>query len=246
MPMHDWTRVDPNDYHDFDGSWIFAVRHALNNGVLPSGYFALAEHTVPPFVPDVVTLSIPDDPPRGVGTHSGSAVADYPKSAIVLTETGKRIRPPGRRRVVVQHAKNRQIVAVIELVSPSNKEKKPEFADLLGKTVLLLRQGIHVLIIDPFPPTRRDPNGIHASIWKELTGKPFTPPENKPLTLASYVALGANTFTAIVEPLAVGDPIPTMPLFLTDEFRVPVPLESTYEVAMSGFPAPLRAIVEGR
>ena len=63
MPMHDWTRVDPNDYHDFHGAWIFAIRTALNNGLLPKGYFALGEHSTPPFVPDVVTLSIPDDPP---------------------------------------------------------------------------------------------------------------------------------------------------------------------------------------
>ena len=35
MPMHDWTRVDPNDYHHFHLAWIAALAHALNTGRLP-------------------------------------------------------------------------------------------------------------------------------------------------------------------------------------------------------------------
>ena len=66
-----------------------------------------------------------------------------------------------------------------------------------------LRQGAHVMLIDPFPPTPRDPNGIHATVWKELTGK-SSPPQDKPLTIASYVALGGNMFKSDVAPLAVG------------------------------------------
>ncbi len=40
MPMHDWTRVAPNDYHDFHFAWIAAIRQALNMGRLPPEYFA--------------------------------------------------------------------------------------------------------------------------------------------------------------------------------------------------------------
>lgn len=245
MPMHDWSRVDPNDYHDFHGAWIYAIRTALNSGILPTGYFALAEHTTPPIIPDVVTLSVPGEDVCAYegAPKSGEAVAP---TTVVETARGKRVKPVGRRRVAIYHARNRQIVAVIEIISPSNKRKKPEFADLVGKTVQLLRQGVHVLLIDPFKPGARDPRGIHAAIWKELTGKPFTPPADKPLTLASYVALGANTFTAYVEPIAVGDHIPDMRLYLTDEFFVAVPLEETYQSAWQGFPAPLQAVVEGK
>src|SRR6266446_5772492 len=56
MPMHDWTRVEPNYFHDFHVGWIAAFRIALNNGVLPSGYYALAEQVVPPIEPDILTL----------------------------------------------------------------------------------------------------------------------------------------------------------------------------------------------
>ena len=187
--MHDWTRVDPNDYHTFHFAWIASILHALNARLLPPGYFAMADHTTPPVIPDLVTLSIPDDRPpeslRAASATTGAAVAELPKAAIIATETGKEHWPAGRRRIAIKHARNRQIVAVIEIVSPSNKSAKPEFADLLEKSVQLLRQGIHLMLIDPFPPTSRDPRGIHAALWKELTGKKFTPPEGKPLTVAA-------------------------------------------------------------
>jgi len=150
----------------------------------------------------------------------------------------------GRWRVEIQRARDRHLIAVIELVSPGNKASKSAFADLVRKSVQLLRQGVHVVLIDPFPPTARDPKGIHAVVWNELTGKPFTPPSGKPLTLASYAALGGNTFTAHVDPLAVGDRLPDVRLFLTDEYFVPTPLEATYAAAWKGFPAMLRAVVE--
>jgi len=245
MPLHDWTRVDANDYHDFHGAWIYAIRTALNAGLLPEGYFALAEHTTPPIIPDVVTLSIPDEtPPLGRTVNANGATEPESASTIVATAPGKKLKARGRRRVAIHHARSRQIVAVIELVSPTNKATRSEFVDLIGKTLQLLRQGVHVMLIDPFPPTFRDPNGIHATVWKELTGKAFTPPEGKPLTIASYVALGANTFQAHVEPLAVGDRLPGMRLYLSGEFYVKTPLDETYQTAWQGFPAPLRAVVE--
>jgi hypothetical protein len=250
MPMHDWTRVDANDYHHFHFEWIAALAHALNTGRLPAGYYAMAEHTVVPFVPDVLTLEIPAEVGVDFSSEADSAsgaiaTAVPPKTRVAETERGRKVKPVGRRRVAVRHARNRHLVAVIEIVSPSNKRKKPEFADLIAKSVQLLRQGVHLLLIDPFPPTPRDPNGLHAVLWKELTGKRFTPPEDKPLTLASYAARGDAVFSAFVEPLAVGDPLIDMPLFLTHEAHVDAPLVETYQTAWTGFPAPLRPFLEG-
>jgi hypothetical protein len=250
MPMHDWTRVDPNDYHTFHLFWIASIATALNNNRLPQGYYAMADHTTPPVIPDVVTLSAEDATPASSEPASdgpgGVAVESPPRTTIAVTEPGRKKKVSGRRRVAIRHARSRQIVAVIEIVSPSNKAKKPEFADLVQKSVQLLRQGVHVLLIDPFPPTARDPSGVHAAVWKVLTGKSFAPPDGKSLTLASYAAQGGNTFSAFVEPLAVGDRLPDMPLFLTPKAHVPTPLEETYQAAWQGYPAPLRKVVEGQ
>jgi hypothetical protein len=249
MPMHDWTLVDPNDCHDFHYTWIAALKNALNDGRLPPGYFAMADHTVPPIIPDVITLAAPDadgsGPVGGGGNGGGTAVAAAPpKARFVDTEAGKKQKPAGRRRIAIRHARDRQLVAVIEIVSPGNKAKKAEFADLVGKSAQLLRQGVHVLLIDPLPPTARDPQGLHAAVWKALTGKPFTPPADKPLTLAAYRAAGDDTYTAYVEPVAAGDRLPDMPVFLTPGTYVNAPLEETYQTAWRGFPAPLRALLE--
>lgn len=246
MPMHDWTRVDPNDYHHFHGRWIFALTDALNLGGLPAGYFALAEHTVPTYMPDVLTLTLPgsERPSKGEEpTDGGVSVATLapPVTRVADTEEGKK--RAGRRRVAIAHARNRRLVAVIEIVSSSNKGSKADFADLRDKSVELLRAGIHLLLIDPFPPTARDPKGLHDAVWRALTGKRFDPPADKPLTLAAYAARGANTFSAFVEPLAVGDQLAAMPLFLTPEAHVLTPLEETYQSAWAGFPAPLRPLL---
>jgi hypothetical protein len=105
----------------------------------------------------------------------------------------------------------------------------------------VLNEGIHLVVIDPFPPTKRDPNGVHAAIWQEMTEKPFTPPADKPLTVAAYCS--GDEITAYVDPLAVGDALPDAPLFLDAEHYVPVPLEATCAAAWQSFPAQWRSVV---
>ena len=43
MSVHDWTRVEAGIFHDFHTVWIAEIRSALNEGLLPSDYYALAE-----------------------------------------------------------------------------------------------------------------------------------------------------------------------------------------------------------
>jgi hypothetical protein len=47
-----------------------------------------------------------------------------------------------------------------------------------------------------------------------------------------------------VEPVAVGDVLPDMPIFLTPERYVPCPLEATYQTTWSVFPAALKGELE--
>ena len=60
---------------------------------------------------------------------------------------------------------------------------------------------------------------------------------------AAYAARGEDNYSAFVEPLAVGDALPDMPLFLSERFHIPTPLEETYTAAWNGFPEPLREII---
>jgi hypothetical protein len=61
------------------------------------------------------------------------------------------------------------------------------------------------------------------------------------LTCVAYI--GGASAEAFVDLVAVGDVLPEMPLFLTPEVYVPVPLEATYLSAWEGMPADWREVL---
>ena len=106
----------------------------------------------------------------------------------------------------------------------------------------LLREGVHVLIVDLFPPTARDPQGIHKAIWDEIEEEDFHFPAGKDRLLVSYETGGQRV--AYIEPLAMGDSLPDMPLFLTNRLHVKTPLEATYLATWNALPKEVRVAVE--
>jgi hypothetical protein len=238
MPIHDWTRVRANRFHDFHQSWTIAIRNALNAGRLPPGYFAMVEQKAGGPEPDVITLEL--KPP--VETAPGGTAVDLqpPKARFVMrTEAAGYARKANR--ITVRHPDG-EVVAVLEIVSPGNKDSRHALRAFASKAVEFLQAGVNLLIVDLFPPGRRDPHGIHKVIWDHFCDEPFTLPPDKPLTLAAY-AVGTET-VAYVEPVAVGDALPDMPVFLTGDRYVLCLLEATYQTAWEQFPAPLRGPLE--
>jgi hypothetical protein len=238
MPVHDWTRVRPNRFHDFHQSWTIAIRNALNAGCLPSGYFAMVEQRTGGPEPDVITLEL--KPPAGPAS-GGLAVDLQPPKARFVSRTDAETYARKANRVTVRHPDG-DVVAVVEIISPGNKDSRHALRAFARKAVEFLQAGVHLLIVDLFPPSRRDPQGIHKAIWDRMHEEPFTLPPDKPLTLAAY-AVGTET-VAYIEPVAVGDTVPDMPIFLTADRYVPCPLEATYLTAWEQFPAPLRGPLE--
>jgi hypothetical protein len=133
-------------------------------------------------------------------------------------------------------------VAVIEILSAANKSSHKEFRSFVAKAVDLLEHGYHLLLVDLHTPTAHDPEGIHSVIWAEFGGKPTPRTPDKPLTLVAYDA--GPPKTAYIEPVAVGDVLIDMPLFLAPGWYVSVPLESTYQAAWRGVPRRFRATLE--
>src|SRR5438105_328181 len=56
MPAHDWTRVTAGTFHAFHLAWIAEIQRSLNGGLLPEGYYALAEQVAGEIFPDVLML----------------------------------------------------------------------------------------------------------------------------------------------------------------------------------------------
>ena len=96
-------------------------------------------------------------------------------------------------------------------------------------------------MVDLFPPTSRDLSGFHAALWEEVAGETFLAPSDEPLTLVAYES--GLTVKAFIEPLAVGDVLPDMPLFLEPGAHLLVPLEATYCAAFSSVPDRWRRVL---
>ena len=242
MPIHDWTRVDAGLFHAFHQDWIGVFARALNAGVLPPNYFALREQSTHGPVPDVLTLELPPGGEERNGGGPGLAVAVAPPRTRVVRRAEDTIYVRKADRIAVRH-RHGHVVAMVEIVSPGNKASKNELRTFVEKTSKLIAQGIHLLIIDLFPPSKRDPEGIHKAIWDEFVDEDFTLPADQRLTLAAYDA--GPPPVAYVEPIAVGTALPEMPIFLKPEFYVLAPLEESYRITWDDFfPAPMKRLLE--
>jgi hypothetical protein len=244
MPIHDWTRVSPGTFHNFHLRWLAALCDVLNGGVLPDGYFAMAEQRAGGPIPDVLTLQLP--PPtvsKAPSSSEGLAVATSPPQARIIVRSDAAEFARRARRITVRDELG-EVVSVIEIVSPGNKDTRHAIRSFSEKMAELLGFGIHLVVVDLFPPTPRDPQGIHKAIWDEVSDQPFTLPPEKPLTVAGYSA--GPPVTAYVDPVAVGDSLPAVPLFLRDDRYVPCPLERSYQNTWDVMPAPIRRLFESR
>ncbi len=245
MPIHDWTRVKAGIFHDFHHTWITEIKRVLNSGLLPKEYYALAEQQAAGFGPDVLTLQTDEpNPDRPAAGHSSTATLARPKARFT-SETDAEFYRRKKSSIVIRHVSDDRIVAMLEIVSPGNKAARNAFREFLDKVCDLLEHKIHLLIVDLLPPSRRrDPKGIHAAIWQELVDEgDFTPPADKPLTMVAYES--ALVVKAFVEPVAVGDILPTMPLILEPGGAVLVPLEETYQAAWDAVPRRWQRVLEG-
>ena len=241
MPIHDWKRVDAGLFHAFHQSWIVMMCNALNRGLLPSDYFALPEQSVSGPIPDVLTLQLSSSEPEAKGTRSGLAVAAVPPRARMISRAEEKVYVRKADRITIRH-RHGHIVSVVEIVSPGNKASQHELHAFVEKTSDLIGRGIHLLVIDLFPPSKRDPFGIHKAIWDEFVEEDFELPPDKRLLLAAYDA--GPPPAAYVEPIAVGESLPEMPLFLKPEIYVPAPLEASYQTTWADFPAPMKRLLE--
>jgi len=144
----------------------------------------------------------------------------------------------------VRHISGHRLVALIEVMSPANKDRRRHLDEFVEKVLSALELGVNVLIVDVFPPGSVDPAGIHGAIQQFVkpSEEPYELPANKPLMLASYVAGGS--VEGYLEHIGVGAELPPMPLFLCPERYVNVPLEPTYMAAYAGMPAYWRDILE--
>lgn len=248
MPVHDWTRVEAGIFHDFHVAWIAEIRKALNDGRLPEGYYALAEQHAGRSIADVLTLHASPaslEPLPSLPAGGGTAVAEVPPRVSRRQSVELSVQSL-RRTLAVRHVSGHRLVAMVEILSPANKDRPQTAEEFVDKTEAALRRGVHVLVIDLLPPGPHDLRGMHDLIWRRLdpSSGPYNLPADAPLTLASYAA--APLVEAYLEHLAPGAALAEMPLFLHPDRYINVPLEPTYLAAYAGMPGYWRDVLEWR
>jgi hypothetical protein len=143
--------------------------------------------------------------------------------------------------VVIRHTSGHQVIAMVEVISPGNKSNRHAVRSFTDKALEALRAGIHLLIADLFPPGKRDPDGIQKLIWDEIADNDFSLPKDRPFTVGAYT--GGPCPETFIACTAVNASLPEMPLFLTPEYYIAMPLEATYQAASEAVPAYWRAVL---
>jgi hypothetical protein len=136
--------------------------------------------------------------------------------------------------LVYDQSRGRQLVAAVELVSPANKDRPEARRAFVIKCAALVHQGVCVSIVDlvtvrnfnlygemlglldwPDPAFAQDAPSVYAVTcrWRK-----------------NGVAQATRTqFRSWAYPLTVGQPLPTLPLWLSDDLAVSLELEPSYE-----------------
>jgi hypothetical protein len=221
-PLHSWE--------SFHSRWANAIADALDRN-LPGRFFAEVQvHWGTQIEADVAEFewSAAHEGPNGAG--GGVAVQTWAPPAAV--HSLPLVFPDEVEvRVFDLRGGGKRLVGVIELISPGNKDTAETRRAFAAKCVAYLHRGIGLIAVDVV--TRRHAN-LHNELLQMLgQAQAVLPPEVLLYAVAYAPARrdDANLFDLWPVPLAVGRPLPLLPLALRGAFFVPVDLEATYTEA---------------
>ena len=124
----------------------------------------------------------------------------------------------------------RRLVAAVEIVSPANKDRPEHRRAFVDKCAALLQQGVSVSIVD-LVTTRRF--NLYADLLDHLgQSDPSLAPTPPPLYAAACrwpPAGRSGRLETWAHALTIGQPLPTLPLWLAADVAMPLELYSTYE-----------------
>ncbi|MFO0970171.1 MAG: hypothetical protein U0793_31860 [Gemmataceae bacterium] len=229
MPLLDHFNAPLSRTHpwrSFHGAWAAAIARLLNQGVLPSGFYAvpLVDRDGPVEI-DVATLR--DANGKAPDPHGAAQPWSPPAPALAVA-----VDLPAGDEVEVQIFADEGdpcLTAAIELVSPRNKDRPQSRQAFAAKCVGYLRQGAGLVVVDTVTTRRAD---LNAQIL-ELLGLTVAKAATSSLSATSYRATGQENGEQQLQgwpaPLAIGQPLPTLPLWIAADFSVPLDLEVSYQ-----------------
>jgi hypothetical protein len=237
MPLRDHFRPpldDRTSWEGFHGQWPAMIVLALARK-LPPRYVAAPRVPCGPFVEvDVASYEkdAPDHPFPGADNGNGGGVATAvwapPRPTLsVVTDLPELDEYEVR---VHDTKRGRRLVAAIEIVSPANKDRPEHRRAFVARCAALLQNRVSVSIIDLV--TTRTFN-LYRDLLDLIGQSDPTLGAEPPPLYAVALRERRNGETWLLETwaqaLTLGQPLPTMPLWLADDFAVPLELEACYE-----------------
>jgi hypothetical protein len=237
MPLRDHFRPPVAETHSWDelhGGWpMMIVQHLFP--LLPKGFVAApGVHLGAGFEVDVSAHEKDEPEPmeaEAANGNGGVAVATWapPKTTLTLTTD---VPDQDQYEVRVYNAElHRRLVAAIEIVSPSNKDRPDSRALFVAKIAALLEQDVCVSVVDLVtvrhfnlysgfldlidqsdPMLGEEPPAIYAVTMRWRTRK------NKRRSLDAWYY-----------PMQIGQALPTLPIWLDVDKGVMLNLEPGYE-----------------
>jgi len=119
------------------------------------------------------------------------------------------------------------LVAAIEIVSPANKDRPEHRRAFVTKVAALLQQDVCVSVVDLVTVRQ---SSLYAELLEHIDRvDPNLGPSPANLYSVSLRARGPSLLDLWYYPMAIGEPLPTLPVWLSAELRVLLPLETSYE-----------------
>lgn len=218
-------------WEGFHGLWAAALVEKLNRDVLGEEYFAdMQVHVGSQVEVDIATLEhAADASDRGAATATLAPTWAPPATTLILPA----VFPDEIEVQVFSTVTGATLVGAIELVSPGNKDRVETRRAFAAKCVAYLTRGIGLIVVDIV--TNRLAN-LHNEVIA-LLGQ-----EEERFLLPSSAATYAVAYRPSRQPagdqieiwpeaLALGEPLPVLPLALRNAGVVPVELEETYQEA---------------
>jgi hypothetical protein len=236
MPLRDHFHsplADRDSWESLHNTWPAMIIMGLSRR-LPRRYVARAQiHMRSSFEIDVATFDQDEtDFSTAGGSDNGGGVATAVWAPPMPTLTLATDLPDmDVYEVRVYDTKyGRRLVAAIEIVSPSNKDRPEHRIAFVAKCATLLRDGVSVTIVDLV--TTRHFN-LYADLL-ELIGQAGPSLGDEPPSLYAVACRWVRRerrglLETWMHPLAIGQPLPTLPLWIADNYSVPLELEPSYE-----------------
>jgi hypothetical protein len=231
MPLldHFHSPVSNRSWESFHSRWVNSIADALNR-MLPRRYVAEVQTRLGSSVEaDVAEFEGPyeeeDGPPDGAS--GGVAVQAWAPPVTQLVAPA--VFPDDFEVQVLDQRGGFRLVAVVELVSPANKDRPENRRAFAAKCAAYLQRGIGVIVVDVVTERRFNLHNELVDLlgWEE----PFRMPAEAFLYAAAYRPARRqekNQIDLWPVPLAVGSSLPLLPLALKGTRAVPIDLEATY------------------